>query len=266
MPTVEENARTWDGWYDWSERGDEWSGPWGGVEMQWQASVLPRIHSFLPAGTILEIAPGCGRWTQYLKDFCGKLIAVDLSKRCIDTCHRRFAGCRELSFHVNDGKSLAMVPDCSIDFCFSFDSLVHTEVDVIRAYVDQLASKLKPQGVAFLHHSNLGQYRRYFAVVRRVGPLRLVLRKLGAETNLAWRALSMTSEKLRELAEAAGLVTIRQELVNWRSRRLIDCFSTVTPKGSAWERPLTMLKNYGFMNEARHVRRLSLLYADRRAA
>ncbi|MEK6280890.1 MAG: hypothetical protein AABN95_11100 [Acidobacteriota bacterium] len=30
---------------------------------------LPRIHPFIPVGTILEIAPGYGRWTHYLKDW-----------------------------------------------------------------------------------------------------------------------------------------------------------------------------------------------------
>jgi SAM-dependent methyltransferase len=260
MPTIEENLREWNSRYGWSDGGEEWSRPWGTAEMQWHASILPRIHPFVPAGTILEIAPGHGRWTEYLKDVCSELIAVDASPRCIEVCAGRFAHCPAISLHVNDGKSLQMVPDGKIDFAFSYDSLVHAEEDVMKAYVDQLAAKLKPNGVAFLHHSNLGHYRSYFSVMRCVPLLRRMLARG------RWRAPSMTAEKLQRLAEAAGLQTIGQELVNWRSTLLIDCFSTLTPKGSAWERQNFVLKNPRFMHEARLISRWSELYTPRRAA
>jgi cyclopropane fatty-acyl-phospholipid synthase-like methyltransferase len=39
------------------------------------------------------------------------------------------------------------------DFVFSFDSLVHVESDVIENYLTQLAKKLKPNGIGFIHHS-----------------------------------------------------------------------------------------------------------------
>jgi SAM-dependent methyltransferase len=260
MPTIEENLREWNREYHWCGDGDEWSRPWGTAEMQWHASILPRIHPFLPAGTILEIAPGHGRWTAYLKDLCEELIAVDASPSCVQVCRERFADCPNLSLHVNDGTSLAMVPDGEIDFAFSYDSLVHAEEDVMKAYVDQLAAKLKPDGVAFLHHSNLGRYRRYFGVMRRI-PL---LRRLFAKGR--WRAMSMTAEKLERFAGAAGLQPIGQELINWRSNLLIDCFSTLTPKGSVWARPNRRLRNPRFMKEARLISRWSGLYGSRRAA
>ncbi len=71
-----------------------------------------------------------------------------------------------------------MVADGSIDFVFSFDSLVHAEEDVIRSYLDQLGQKLRPDGVGFLHHSNLGEYARYFAFVEKLPGRRRVLEKL----------------------------------------------------------------------------------------
>ena len=33
-------------------------------DSQWFGLIFPRIHAFLPTGTILEIAPGFGRWTN----------------------------------------------------------------------------------------------------------------------------------------------------------------------------------------------------------
>lgn len=121
MPTIVENLFVWDTAYDWSQSGEEWSGDWGSSRMQWYGSILPRIGAFVPADTILEIAPGHGRWTTFLKDLCKRLIIVDLSETCIDRCRHRFGSCSHISYFVNDGKSLEMVADGSVDFIFSFD-------------------------------------------------------------------------------------------------------------------------------------------------
>src|SRR5262245_29643320 len=102
MPTIEQNSNLWK-IYDWPHGGDEWSEGWGGPEAQWFGAIFPRIHAFLPAGTILEIAPGFGRWTQFLGDHCKHLIVVDLSERCIDTCKKRFAEWPHIEYHINDG-------------------------------------------------------------------------------------------------------------------------------------------------------------------
>src|SRR6266478_5857216 len=107
--------------YDWKQAGEEWSEPWGASEAQWNGTIFPRIRDCVPTGTILEIAPGFGRWTHFLKDLCQQLVVVDLSTKCIEACQARFADCTHITYHVNDGKSLAMIADESIDFVFSFD-------------------------------------------------------------------------------------------------------------------------------------------------
>src|SRR2546425_3674057 len=73
MPSVEENLAVRDGTHDWPQAGEEWSERWGGSEMQWRGCLLPRLHSFVPCESILEIAPGFGRWTHFLKDLCAEL-------------------------------------------------------------------------------------------------------------------------------------------------------------------------------------------------
>jgi SAM-dependent methyltransferase len=145
MPSVEDNLAYWDG-YDWSKDGEEWSSRWGGSDAQWVGSIFPRIRRFLPANTILEIGSGLGRWTQYLKDYCKCLIAVDLSPTCVDACRLRFKEFPHIQCHANDGKSLAMIPDRSIDFAFSFDSLVHADAVTVKTYLHQLATKFAPNG------------------------------------------------------------------------------------------------------------------------
>jgi hypothetical protein len=128
MPSLEENESNWNAAYDWTLRGDEWSSHWGGVETHWHATLLPRVWPFLPTGTICEIAPGYGRWTQYLLPQCDQYVGVDLASRCVDACRQRFSSFDHARFEVNDGRSLAVLENDSVDFVFSFDSLVHVLV------------------------------------------------------------------------------------------------------------------------------------------
>src|SRR5512143_2338398 len=124
MPPVEWNLQQWNQEYSWTKQGDERSSSWGGAEAQWFGAILPRIHAFIPAQNILEIAPGFGRWTNFLRGQCERLVVVDMAESCITACRQRFATDSHISYHVNDGKSLEMIPDGSVDFVFSFDSLV----------------------------------------------------------------------------------------------------------------------------------------------
>lgn len=263
MATVEVSREFWNVKYDWRQNGEEWSQDWGNSETQWWGSLLPRIHSFVPCGHILEIAPGFGRWTNCLADLCQKLTAVDLSKRCVEHCRERFAHARHLTFAVNDGKSLNMVPDRSVDFVFSYDSLVHAEADVIEAYVRQLARKLRPNGVAFIHHSNALRYRAYFSLTMRLPRGRQFLMRRGWLRNDHGRSLTMSAELFVEYCQKAGVQCVSQEIVNWRGRALLDCFSVFTPKGSAYERPNQVIENPDFMAEARNLSRMAPLYTRR---
>lgn len=259
MPSVERNITLWRD-YDWGRQGEEWSSAWGGSGPQWQWSLLPRVRAFVPAATVLEIGTGHGRWTHYLKDLCGRLIGVDLSENCVRACARRFAAHPHTSFHHNEGKSLSMVADGSVDFVFSFDSLVHAEADVLKAYLAQLSRKLKPDGVGFIHHSNLGAYRRYYSFKNMLPRGKGLLARAGLLDNDGLRGADMSAELFEGYAREAGLQCIGQEVINWSSRRLIDSLSTFTPAGSARARPNVVLRNPDFMNEARRVRRLSRLY------
>ena len=134
--------------------GEKWSASWGNSRFQWYATLLPRIHGFIPSSTILEIACGRGRWSQYLKNECDRLVLVDISANCIDFCRQRFAGESHVDYLVGTGSDLA-VDDESIDFVFSFDSLVHADLSVIEGYLREIDRVLSPGGGAFLHHSNL---------------------------------------------------------------------------------------------------------------
>src|SRR5688572_17310986 len=195
VPTIAANADRWTK-HDWVGRGDEWSpgGSHAGTDLLWWRTLLPRIRTLLPARRILEIGPGYGRWTDYLRTSCEHLIAIDVTPACIESCRERFAGDPRLEFHVNDGTSLDAAGTGSVDFVFSFDSLVHAEGDVLDRYVEQFARILAPDGAVFVHHSNLGAF---------VDPETHDVQRY--VTKRHWRAATMTARRMREASRRAGL-------------------------------------------------------------
>jgi hypothetical protein len=233
--------------------------------MQWFHCILPRIHSFVPTATILEIAPGHGRWTQFLKDLCQQLHVVDLSATCIAICRERFSEARHIDYHINDGRSLRMIADNSVDFIFSFDSLVHAEAEVMEAYVREIARIATSDAVAFIHHSNVGAYDRYYRFMRQLrrvrGTGRLFRWRILDDLEAGWRAPDMSAERMKSFAAAASLHCIAQERITWDTRSLSDCFSVLTPRDSRWARPTRELDNPRFTSDADVSRQLSQLYS-----
>ena len=156
-----------------------------------------------------------------------------------------------------------MVEDGSVDVAFSFDSLVHVELDVLSGYLEQLARKLRPDGVGFLHHSNIGSFRAFSAFTRRVPrPLRRRLVGRGVLVDVhSWRAESVTAERVARACDEVGLVCIAQERISWEYGPYpIDALTLFTRPGSRWERERRVMRNPTFGSGAR---RLARLYAGR---
>lgn len=249
MPSLDENREAW-ARHAWRDEGDEWSVPWGCSRSLWDGTILPRIAGHIPCEHLLEIAPGHGRCTQYLLRKCRHFTGIDLVPECIQTCESRFASDTHARFVLNDGQSLDAVDDDSVDFTFSWDSLVHADVEVMQAYVHGLARKLKPAAAAFLHHSTLGDYRD-----PGTGELGI--------SNPCWRDESMTAGKLREHCREAGLFCVSQEIVPWGGENLTDCFSFLRRPGAGESGRIVetrIVRNAGFPAEAATRNRLHELY------
>lgn len=248
MPSIQENKQIWETNYDWSRGGDEWSGCWGSPRAQWVGCLLPRIFPFL-GGRILEIGPGYGRWTQFLKAHCESLVGIDLAPSCVEQCEQRFRDCGNLEFKFNDGLRFPMVDDASIDFAFSFDSLVHAESDVLSSYVSELARVLKPGGVAFIHHSNLGAMRPLWW-----NKLKSRIYRMSFDRHA--RASSMSADKMREFVDRSGMWCLQQELIPWMTGwpMLLDCMSTII---NSRAKECVVIENHRFREEAAAIQRIS---------
>lgn len=263
MPSVKENFSQWNHQYKWRPDGEDWSKGWGTSAIQWYSYLYPRLHSFLPVERIVEIAPGFGRWTQYLQNYCDHLIGIDLAPKCIDACLQKFQPNNSLEFYVTDGKTLTNVQDKSADLVFSFDSLVHVEKDVIEAYLSEVKRVLRPSGVAFLHHSNMAEYKGISDLIRRDNNLRKELKESGV-FDTGWRGITVSAELVESLAGSMGLSCVSQELLNWGNRNpawLNDAISLIVHTGSKWDRPNKIWRNDAYMDFVAHHKTMGKHYA-----
>lgn len=157
---------------------------------QWERVIEPMVRD-LDFRHVLEIAPGHGRNTEFLRRRAQSIFLVDVNQTCIDACRERFGeardGCR-FFYGVTDGNGVPMVPDASITLVYTFDSMVHFDKLIVRDYVREIRRVLRPGGCAVLHHSNLGQQRPNSDWARNIG-----------------NRSEMTAEIMRGYADEAGL-------------------------------------------------------------
>jgi SAM-dependent methyltransferase len=242
MPDVNWNRQIWDGSHDWANHGEEWSAAWGGSEPQWFGSLYPRLHRVLPAKSILELAPGMGRWTKFLLPLCHKYLGIDLSLECVQGCQKVFTKASHARFVQNDGYSLEEAEDGSFDFIFSFDSLVHVELDIFKSYVPQILRKLNMNGVAFIHHSNLGAFGTALGMPHA-------------------RAQSVSRQNIESLIVESGGQVLIQEVITWVGNVPQDCL-TLFSKRAGKDVKAVHLHNLQFMEEAEVVRQFQAPYSQ----
>lgn len=237
MASVEENLKAWQD-YDWPRQGEEWSAAWGSTQAMWDRSIWPRIKYFLPAHNVLEIACGMGRCSTLLAPHCAQFTGIDIVDKCLDACRQKLP---KNVFLKTDGKTIPLL-DNSVDFIFSWDSLVHCDFEVIKSYLAEIKRVLRVGGFAFVHHSNWGD-------------------RPGDNSNTGWRAKGVKAWDVNVQAVLAGLSVEVQEIVSWGQHQWSDAFTTMSkPEGQAAGK--TGVFNQGFGYEVANARFISQIYAS----
>lgn len=223
MTSIAENKRYYQT-YDWSMGGAEWSTQWGSTSNLWKFSLQPRLAQFLPAARVVEIGCGHGRIAAWLRHYSlHKLYLFDIMDHCVDACRNHFAANANVDCTLTDGQSLTGIEDNSIDLIVSFYSLVHADEATIRGYIDECARVLKEDGVAFIHHSNAGQYYKADQFEHDRSQQLLAM----------YRDVSISAASMRKIADESGFHCLRQECINWDIDEVLsDCFSTLIRKNS----------------------------------
>ena len=197
-----DEQRKWNEESSWADGGHEWSAFFNGTERLWNDHIFDTIKDFR-GKKVLEIAPGFGRFSQFLSVLAQELIVVDLNPLCIQKTKEKL-GHHVLAYFVNDGKSFPFVRDNSQDLVFSFDSFVHMHKNVVEDYVKEISRVLKPGGHGFIHHAWLyGGSENSF-------------------DNISGRA-NMTPEIFKEFVESNGMEILSQNQIEFPV--VSDCIS-----------------------------------------
>lgn len=247
MPSIKWNMDYWNHEYSWPRHGEEWSHQWGNSHIQWLTCLFPRICGFLPSSRLVEIAPGQGRWTRFLANHCQHYIGFDLSPNTTEFCQSYLGDVGSATtkrFITNNGSDFPGADDESVNFVFSFDSLVHAELDVVEGYIKEISRVLVPGGAAFIHHSNFAVYSN------------------DSIKNTHCRGETVSAEIVRLLCTKNDLLAKMQEIVPWQSELLTDCFSTIVKIGPDEDLPPPkIISNELFWENAERMRNELIIYS-----
>jgi len=247
MGSVNDNKTRWNRKFkqflDNNNEGEHWSISWGNPLIQWYSTIYPRICDYLPSDSILEIGAGLGRWSTFLKYYTDELILNDISDVSIKHLKNKFDGKSNVKIIKGDGYKINDVHKNSIGFVFSFDSLVHCEIDVIKSYLESIHDILTMNGHGFIHHSNLNACSS----------------DLKFKRENSWRGATVSATALQEHLRDSTLSLIQQELIDWsNSIELIDCFSVIK-KQVEKSNPTEMHYNNLFMKNSTKIKKSAFL-------
>jgi SAM-dependent methyltransferase len=144
---------------------------------------------------------------------------------------------QKIRFYETDGLSLPYERNNSVDFIFSFDSLVHCEAGVLDAYLAECARILRPGGLAFLHHSNLGAHNTVPNAYNH------------------FRGQSTSAARVSARCNDVGLSVLVQEIVSWQGVDSLDCFSLVGKPPISWFQQTVRVTNPEFWEDVKRLRR-----------
>ena len=126
------------------------------MDQAWAELVRPILDT-VQFDTVLDIAAGHGRNSVRLAERAKRVICLDINPDNIRHMRRRFDGDPKFSFILNDGVTLRDIPDETVDLAYSFDSMVHFDMEVVISYVNECFRVLRPGGHALIHHSNYAE-------------------------------------------------------------------------------------------------------------
>ena len=189
-----ENRDRWERW-DWTSLGEEWS-----ASPEWKQGLVDEVllPNIPPGGTVLEIGPGGGRWSEVLAARADRLVLVDVAPRVLKVVRERLGDPDHVRYLRTTGSDLAGVEDASVNAIWSFDVFVHVAPVDQAGYLDEMARVLAPGGTAVIHHAD-GRNR---------GEL---------PSRAGWRS-PMSAGLFAALAEERGL-RVERQLSSWSGGR-----------------------------------------------
>jgi len=167
------------------------------MESHWSEFVKPVLERYsIDYSKTIDFAAGYGRNTRkLLAAGAAHVTMVDVNPDCI--AHLLTVSPDRTTAFLNDGVSLSGLDDSAFTFLYTFDAMVHFDLEIILSYIQEFARVLKPEAYAFVHHSNY--------TANPGGDFR---------DNPHWRNF-MSNAIFKHIAVRSGFEVIEQELVSW---------------------------------------------------
>jgi ubiquinone/menaquinone biosynthesis C-methylase UbiE len=173
----------------------------GEMDNRWRHLLAPWVAG-LDFRVCVDLAAGHGRNTRKLLEQpgCERVYCIDINEENAAFCRERFADDPRVVVVRNDGCTIPQVADESVTCFYSFDALVHVDSDVMRSYLGEIRRVLDPDGLGFIHHSNLTAFPGRSPYHNQLNP---------ASRNF------MSLELFTHYAAKEGLRVLRQEAIDW---------------------------------------------------
>lgn len=172
-------------------------------------SPFKKLFQQLDLTRVVELACGRGRHVQKYIMHAQNIILVDILKKNIDYCKKRFKDENKIQYYVNNGFDLSQLHTDSCTALFTYDAMVHFEMLDIFQYLKETKRVLAEGGKALFHHSN--NTKNY---------------KITFSTGSQGRNY-MSKQLFAYLANRAGLTVIEQHEIDWGEDKKLDCITLV---------------------------------------
>jgi ubiquinone/menaquinone biosynthesis C-methylase UbiE len=181
------------------------------LNLHWEQLVVPAFQYVdVDLRSCVDFACGRGRNTEKLLSAgASNVVLVDVNAENIRFCQERFRGRHNCKFLINNGFDIAGIQSSSVSLFYSLDAMVHFDIEIVVAYIAEIARTLSAGGVGIIHHSNY--------TMRPGSDFR---------TNPHWRNY-MSAEIFRHVAMLRGLEVVHQKVFDWGNLVDSDCVSVL---------------------------------------
>jgi ubiquinone/menaquinone biosynthesis C-methylase UbiE len=179
------------------------------IDQQWQDLISPILKEYpIDYSKTIDFAAGYGRSTRkFLEHGAAHVTMVDVNPGCIAHVRATFPSDNTTAV-LNDGFDLSALETEAFTFLYTFDAMVHFDLEIVLSYIPEFARVLRPGAYAFVHHSNYtanpgGDFRE----------------------NPHWRNF-LSAGIFKHVATRSGFVVLRQEIFSWGEPDN-DCFTVL---------------------------------------
>lgn len=181
----------------------------GDMERHWKTLIWPLLSKYpIDFSRTLELACGYGRNSRKLLEVgASSLTLVDVNSENIAYCREHIQPLGNVTLVQNNGIDLSQLGSNEFTFAYTFDSMVHFDLELIISYVEEFSRVMKEGGFVFIHHSNYSDapgndFRK----------------------NPHWRNF-MSAAIMRHIAIRNKFDVVEQRIIDWGGCPNIDCLS-----------------------------------------